>query len=70
LHDYYENHATVGEIKDPKDPNFRIAHLWEPTTVRMERDYLKAWDIFDKEVEKIYPRLQKLVKESKGDVEG
>lgn len=36
----------------------------------MERDYLKAWDIFDREVEKMWPRLEKMILESKDDLEG
>jgi len=33
----------------------------ESNSVRMERDYLKAWDIFDREAEKMWPRLESLI---------
>jgi hypothetical protein len=69
LNEYYEKHATYGETNDPKDELYRIAHMWDPYTVRMERDYLKAWDIFDREVEKIWPRLKNLVHQD-GNFEG
>ena len=37
----------------------------------MERDYLKAYTIFDKEVEKIWPRLKKMINNNKSnDFEG
>jgi hypothetical protein len=37
----------------------------------MERDYLKAYTIFDKEVEKIWPRLKKMINNNKAnDFEG
>lgn len=70
LHNYYEKHATTYEMTDPKHPDYDVMHHFEPNTVRMERDYLKAWDIFDREVEKIQPRLEKLIKQSANDLEG
>ena len=70
LHKFYEESATPGEPKDPDDPDFAIGHLVESTCVRMERDYLRAWYIFDKEVEKLWPRIQKLIDESENDLEG
>ena len=70
LHDYYEKHATNGDIKDPDDPMFKIAHLLESNSVRMQRDYLKAWDIFDREVEQMWPRLEKMIEDNKDDLEG
>jgi len=38
--------------------------------VQMERDYLRAYAIFDKEAEKMKPRMFKLIDETKDDVEG
>ncbi len=37
-----------------------IKHL-ESSYVKMERDYLKAYSIFDREIEKIWPRLKKMI---------
>jgi len=70
LHKFYEERATPGEIKDGDDPDFEMGHLVESTCVKMERDYLRAWYIFDKEVEKLWPRIQKLINESENDLEG
>jgi len=36
----------------------------------MEPDYLKAWYIFEKETEKLQPRLEKLIRQSEDDLEG
>lgn len=33
----------------------------------MERDYLRAYSIFDKEVEKIWPKLKKMIQKNKKD---
>jgi hypothetical protein len=33
----------------------------------MEREYLRAYSIFDKEVEKIWPRFTKIINENKED---
>jgi len=44
--------------------------MWEPITVAMERDYLKAWAIFDKEVDKIKPKLYNSIRQSENDLEG
>ena len=70
LHDYYEKHATYGDITDPDHPMFEVSHHFESNSVKMERDYLKAWDIFDREVEKMWPRLEKMILDSKDDLEG
>ena len=45
-------------------------HLEEPTCVKMERDYIRAWYIYEKEIEKIKPRFVKLVNECQDDLEG
>jgi hypothetical protein len=44
--------------------------LNEPATVRMARDYVKAWTIFDKEVDQLEPRIIDLINQSKNDLEG
>jgi len=44
--------------------------MFKQTTVRMSRDYLKAWDTFDRGCESIKPRLLKLIRNSKDDLEG
>lgn len=49
------------EPKNEDDPNWDMAHLDEDTCVKMGRDYLKAWYIFEAEVSKIQPRFEKLV---------
>ena len=36
----------------------------------MSRDYLKAWAIFDKEVEKLWPKMEEMIKNSQEDLEG
>lgn len=70
LHKFYENHLTQTEIKNPEHPDFEHAHLNEPATVRMARDYVKAWTIFDKEVDQLEPRIINLINQSKNDLEG
>jgi hypothetical protein len=70
LHDYYEKHATYGEFTDPDHSLHKHMHNFEPNVVRMGREYLKAWDIFDREVDAIWPRMEKLINESQDDLEG
>ena len=36
----------------------------------MQKDYLRAYAIFNTEVERIWPRYKKLINKSKGDLEG
>ena len=36
----------------------------------MDRDYLKAWDIFERESEKMWPRVKELAQKSQEDLEG
>jgi hypothetical protein len=36
----------------------------------MERDYLKAWKIYDDEIRKITPRLVAMIKENSHDILG
>lgn len=69
LHKFYEERAMKDEIKD-KHALDEMGHLLNASTVRMARDYLKAYDIFDREVEKIWPRYKKLIKQSEDDLEG
>ena len=38
--------------------------LYESEHVKMDRDYLKAWDVFDRESEKIWPRMKQLAQQS------
>jgi hypothetical protein len=70
LHPYFRDRATQGEIKDPNNEFHAISHMWENYTVQMERDYLKAWDIFDREVDGIWPRFKTLIESQKDDIEG
>ena len=46
------------------------SHLFESTNVSMGREYLKAYKIFEDEVQKIQPKLMKLIEQSRSDVEG
>ena len=55
LHKFYREHATrepavqmADDLSEQKDIG---------TTVRMEREYLQAFDIFTKESERIWPSL-------------
>lgn len=32
--------------------------MYEAEHVKMDRDYLKAWDIFERESEKMWPRVK------------
>jgi hypothetical protein len=38
--------------------------LYESEHVKMDRDYLKAWDIFERESEKMWPRVKELAQKS------
>ena len=40
------------------------------TYVGMEREYLKAYDIFARESKSVWPSLQALIAEARGDLEG
>jgi len=62
LHKFYEKQCHRGEITEIDDPDYDKPNLHEPTNVGMERDYLKAWAIFDKEVDKIKPRLLEAIR--------
>jgi hypothetical protein len=56
LHKYYEDLALEKERVLPSlgDPRLDdLAHLLEEANVAMGREYLKAYKIFDEEVEKI-----------------
>lgn len=64
LHKYYEDHCSEGLYLDPDHPHYESGHLNEPTVVRMNRDYLKAYQIFDKEVGEMWPRYKKLIENS------
>ena len=72
LHSYYESLALEQEkmMESDESPLKGMAHVLQATTVQMERDYLRAYAIFDKEVEKMKPRMFKLIDETKDDVEG
>lgn len=69
LHKFYEENATAADIRDG-DEGAEYGHMLEATTVKMGREYLKAYDIFDKEVEKIWPRYKKTIERSTDDLEG
>lgn len=47
-----------------------IESYYDSNMVKMDREYLKAWDIFDRESEKMWPRMKQLAQESKDDLEG
>lgn len=70
MHKFYEDLALKGEIRDKDHEAFKYSHLWESTTVRMARDYLKAWDIFEKENESLNPRFLALIEQSPEDLNG
>ena len=72
LHKFYREHATGKPNNDmPMTPKEKeISMMDDATYVSMEREYLKAFDIFSKESEKIWPCLQELIAQSKGDLEG
>jgi len=53
LHKFYARLANPEDLTDENHPAFEMGHLIEPTCVKMERDYLKAWYIFEKEVDKL-----------------
>lgn len=36
----------------------------------MERDYLKAYAVFDNQIVKLAPKIEKLIRESTEDIEG
>jgi hypothetical protein len=69
LHKFYEERAMKDEITDGHALD-DISHIVNTSTVKMARDYLKAYDIFDHEVERMWPRYKKLIKQSADDLEG
>jgi len=36
----------------------------------MERDYLRAWNIFENEVRSIWPKMEALIMQSRNDLDG
>ena len=80
LHPFYEQHAEGGEkaeiarfgLKTSKDEgqDYQAGQHLVPSTVRMQKDYLRAYDIFNTEVERMWPRYNALIDKSKGDLEG
>ena len=52
------------------DEHADYSHMLETTTFKMGREYLKAYDIFHREVEKIWPRYKKMIERSADDLEG
>lgn len=75
LHKFYEQltlekeHA-IAESQKEGPASADASQHFESTNVSMAREYLKAFKIFDREVEKIQPRLMKLIEQSKNDFEG
>ena len=51
-------------------PLEKSIHGNKTESVMMERGYLKAWQLFKEQTERILPRLQDLVKEDKHSIEG
>ena len=80
LHPFYEQHAEGGEKADiaryglktsnEDGQEYQVGQHLVPSTVRMQKDYLRAYDIFNKEVERMWPRYKNLINKSKGDLEG
>lgn len=80
LHPFYEQHAEGGEkaeiarfglkISNEDGHDYQIGQHLLPSTVKMQKDYLRAYTIFDKEVEQMWPRYEALINKSKGDLEG
>lgn len=71
LHEYYEQLALEGEkrigrLEELKD----VSHLLELEHVQMAREYLKAYKIFEKETQRVQPKLTKLIEQSTQDAEG
>jgi hypothetical protein len=70
LHKFYEDHLTKDIVKDEGHPDFEHSWLSESFNVRMKQDYLKAYYVFEREVDKIIPRLKVLVTSHPQDVNG
>ena len=80
LHPFYEQHAEGGEkaeiarfgLKTSKEEghDYQVSQHLVPSTVRIQKDYLRAYDIFNTEVERMWPRYKNLINKSKGDLEG
>lgn len=72
LHKFYREHALQKPTNPlPLTPKEReIMGQADNTYVSMEREYLKAYDIFARESEKVWPSLQALIAEARGDLEG
>jgi hypothetical protein len=69
LNDFYKTHCTKHHHTPSIEPNSNFNSLEDPY-VKMEADYLKAWQIYDKEVTKITPRLIAMIEENHQDVIG
>ena len=61
LHKHYADRAYPEEDLDG---------VPDSTCVKMERDYLRAWYIFEREVKKIQPRIERAINQSSDDLEG
>ena len=63
LHKYYEDLVLEREqLLDKAEEGLgEGSHLFESTNVSMGREYLKAYQIFDREVREMEPRLKKLI---------
>ena len=70
LNKFYEDHATQDQIKDRDHELYKFSHLWEGETVKMARDYLQAWSIFENENEKLSSRFIDLIRQSPEDFNG
>lgn len=70
LHKFYEDHVTRDNIKDEDHELYNQAPNFESYNVKMKQEYLRGFYIFEKEAEKILPRLIKLINKSPNDTEG
>lgn len=69
LNKFYEDYLMPLENK-PHNNEFRGVEKIQYETVLMERGYLRAWQQFKENADRIAPRLAALVKEDKDHIEG
>jgi hypothetical protein len=55
LHKFYEEREQHLRIENQEHPLYDISQDYEN---QMSREYLRAWNIFEKEVPKILPKLK------------
>lgn len=71
LHKFYEDLALEKENFINSFENTKKGKVFEESQhVGMAREYLKAYKIFERETEKLFPYLKQLIEKSSKDVEG